>query len=204
MTPWEQFERMSLEKIFQPGKKIIDIGGGLRLSRENNNRLSDRNQWVQPLLAQVDYKVMDKVADYHPDIVGDIHHLPFADNTIDSIICIAVLEHVEEPWIAAQEMHRVLKTDGTAFVYVPFLYYYHPLKGYYGDFYRYTEEGIGYLFRNFSSLDLSPVRGATETVFNLLPKKISRWIWPSARIIDRLMGKSTSHQTSGFNIFLTK
>ena len=29
----------------------------------------------------VDYKIMDVVPDYNPDIVGDIHNMPFADNS---------------------------------------------------------------------------------------------------------------------------
>jgi len=57
----------------------------------------------------VDYKILDQVGDYCPDIVGDIHNLPFLDNSQEAIICIAVLEHVENPIKAMEEMYRTLK-----------------------------------------------------------------------------------------------
>ena len=63
-------------------------------------------------IKRVDYKILDKVADYSPDIVGDIHELPLEDNSVDAILCSAVLEHVEEPQRAVKEMYRVLKKGG--------------------------------------------------------------------------------------------
>jgi len=55
------------------------------------------------------------------------------------------LEHVENPIKAAREMYRALKPNGYCFVYVPFLYYYHAEKGYYGDFWRFTEDSTKYM-----------------------------------------------------------
>jgi ubiquinone/menaquinone biosynthesis C-methylase UbiE len=94
---WDTFFADKMKQIFTPGKTVIDIGGGLRVDASRNNRESQAPSWLGDYIKKVDYKILDKVADYHPDIVGDIHHLPFADNSVDAIICIAVLEHVEEP-----------------------------------------------------------------------------------------------------------
>jgi ubiquinone/menaquinone biosynthesis C-methylase UbiE len=44
--------------------------------------------------------------------LGDGHALPFADNSIDFVISISVMEHVQYPWIMAKEVMRVLKPGG--------------------------------------------------------------------------------------------
>ena len=121
----EIFLREKISRMFQEKKLVIDIGGGLRVDPQRNNR-GVHNGWALPLITKDNYKILDKVADYHPDIVGDIHHLPFADNSIDAIICIYVLEHVEDPQLAVREMLRVLKPGGFCYVQTPFLFYYHP------------------------------------------------------------------------------
>ena len=92
---------------------------------------------------------MDPVPDYNPDIIGDIHNLPLENESIDAIICIAVLEHIKNPFKAFEEMYRVLKKGGYCFIYVPFLYRYHAQNGYYGDFWRYTEDSIKHLSEKF-------------------------------------------------------
>ena len=159
MIKWDTFFKEKIVRIFSDKKTVIDIGGGLRIDISKNNRIDESRAWIRPYASKVDYKVMDPVPTYHPDIVGDIHKMPFADNSIDAIICIAVLEHVENPILAAAEIKRVLKTGGYAFVYVPFLYYYHAEKGYYGDYWRFTKDTIAFLFKGFKTVEISPVRG---------------------------------------------
>ena len=139
MTSWDKFSREKLLRIFQEKKSVIDIGGGLRVLKEKGNRYDTSREWIRPYLEKVDYKILDPVSDYGPDIVGDIHNLPFEDSSQEAILCIAVLEHVEDPFKAVFEMRRVLKPGGYLFVYAPFLYYYHAEKGYYKDFWRFTE-----------------------------------------------------------------
>ncbi len=195
------FFKTQITKIFTDKVTVIDIGGGLRIDPEKNNR-SRENEWLVPLKEKVSYKVLDKVADYHPDIVGDIHNLPFPDNSVDALVCISVLEHVEEPQKAVREMHRVLKPGGYCYIYAPFLFYYHPEKGYYGDYYRFTVEGIKYMTRDFSSVEVRNAKGALATVMNLFPalsKKVSFFSW-----LDSLLGKADSNQTSGYHAFCVK
>ena len=95
MNEWNTFFREKAKKIFEEKSEVIDIGGTLGLDGSKSNRLKGQNQWLQEYLPQVSYKVLDKVGDFQPDIVGDIHDLPFADNSVDAIICSSVLEHVE-------------------------------------------------------------------------------------------------------------
>ena len=195
------FFKNAMQVLFKNSAKVVDIGGGLRIDPKKNNR-SLQNTWLKPLVEQVDYCVLDKVSSYNPDVIGDIHNLPFKDNSVDAFICISVLEHVEEPQKAMKEMYRVLKPGGYCYLWVPFLFYYHPEKGYYQDFYRFTIDGVKYLARDFSSVETCNSRGALATVFNLFPIFSKRTEFFS--FFDRLLGKSESNQTSGYHVLCIK
>ncbi len=195
------FFKKQITRIFAEKKVIIDIGGGLRIDQARNNRYEEGYTWIHPYLDTVDYKVLDKVSDFNPDIVGDIHALPLPDESVDAIVCIAVLEHVEEPQKAVREMHRVLKPGGYCFIFAPFLYYYHAEKGYYGDFYRFTEDGMWYMTKEFSSVEIDPVRGPITTLLNLIPFFSKRTGWAS--FLDRF-ARPGSKQVSGCNVFCIK
>jgi SAM-dependent methyltransferase len=204
MRPWEQFFRDKMIKIFNRGGMVIDVGGGLRVVKEKNNRYDPKREWLRPYLSKVDYKILDVVPTYHPDIVGDIHHLPFKDNSIDSVICIAVLQHVEEPAQAMKEIHRVLKPGGQAFIYVPFLYYYHAEKGYYKDYWRFTKDSLEYLSRAFGKIELQSIRGAVETWIKISPLGRFSFMNQIGYMLDLVFKKLKSNQVSGYNVFLTK
>jgi len=203
-APWDVFFEEKIKIVFSESKTVIDIGGGLRIAKDKNNRYNPKNEWLRPLVEKVDYKVLDPVPDYHPDIVGDIHALPFGDNSIDAILCIAVLEHVKNPFLAMQEMHRVLKPGGLLYLYVPFLYYYHPMKPYYEDYWRFTRDGLGELAKEFTRYELQSVRGAVETWLYLSPLGRIKILNRFACWIDRLSGKIRSNQTSGYCLYAVK
>ena len=146
---------------------------------------------------------MNPVPDYGADIIGDIHKMPFPDNSQEAIICCAVLEHVENPFLAVSEIYRTLKPGGYCYAFVPFLYYYHvPKSGEYKDYWRFTEDGTRHLFRQFKTLELSTGRGAIETWLHLNPAtqkltKLGNWL-------DRVLQKTQTKQTSGYSVFLIK
>jgi SAM-dependent methyltransferase len=56
-----------------------------------------------------------------PLLAGDVHHLPFADNTLGAYLSFGVLEHFEhgmEP--ALREAYRVLKPGGVLVLTIPY------------------------------------------------------------------------------------
>lgn len=201
---WDLFFREKILKIFTENKKIIDIGGGLRLLKNRGNRYEPKNSWLIPYLDKVDYKIMDPVPDYNPDIIGDIHHMPFADNSQEAVLCFAILEHVEDPFLACREIYRVLKTGGQCLIYVPFLYYFHAEKGYYSDYWRFTKDAFPLLFKNFSSLEIQGVRGALSTWLHLSPLGHYKIINNLADFLDKIFKKDKSNQVSGYFVFLVK
>jgi SAM-dependent methyltransferase len=158
---------------------------------------------LKPFLEKLSYQVMDPVDTYHPDIVGDVMQMPMEDASYDGITCIAVLEHVPRPWDAVKEMYRVLKPGGGLILYVPFLYPYHAMTGYYGDFFRYSEEAIRSLCEPFRSVEVCPVRGPAETIANLLPGRLRKICSPIGRWVDKIRPGS-GKQVSGFYVLAIK
>jgi SAM-dependent methyltransferase len=199
--PWDLFFEEKIKKIFTEKKYIIDIGGGLRIMPTKNNRERE-HYWIDKYLKNVKYIVLDKVADYNPDIVGDIHNLSLKDNSVDAVICMNVLEHVEDPQKAIKEIYRVLKSGGYCYFDTPFVFYYHPEVGYYKDFFRFTRDAWEYLTRDFKSTEIQNVRGAISTVMNMFPlfSKKTRFF----DFLDVIFGKQNSNQTSAYRVFCIK
>jgi SAM-dependent methyltransferase len=203
-SPWDTFFRDKVQKIFAEKKSAIDIGGGLRALQGRGNRYDPARAWIAPLLARVDYKILDPVPDYQPDVVGDIHALPFADNSQDAYFCLAILEHVEDPKRACREMYRTLSSGGYCLLYVPFLYYYHAEQGYYHDYWRFTEDSLRLLFKDFTHFEIQRVRGAIETWLRISPLGKYGFVISCARWLDRVTGKAASKQVSGYYVFAIK
>ena len=68
------------------------------------------------------------------DVVADAYELPYADACAEAVHCEAVLEHLEFPERAVEEMHRVLKPGGLAFFATPFLQSFHGYPDHYQNF----------------------------------------------------------------------
>lgn len=194
MTAWDKFFDEKIREISKENY-VLDVGGGTKFGKGMKE--------YEPLFAGKKYITMDKEPTYQPDVVGDIHNIPLESNSVDAVICKAVLEHVEDPPKAIAEVHRILKPAGKALFYVPFLYPYHAKKGVYKDFYRFSKDGIEYLFRNFSKLEYIRVRDFFEMWFNLLPRPFNQPARIFGRLLDKLIS-SGGNQTSGFNIFAIK
>jgi len=192
---WETFFDECIREIAKENI-ILDIGSGSPFQKEMGK--------YKGLFEGCKYYSLDCTIQYHPDVVGDAHNLPFKEGSMDALICKAVLEHVPEPQKVVKEMYRVLRKSGKAFVYVPFLFYYH---GYaFGDYYRFTKDAIGYMFRDFKEVEFIPVRGVVGIINLLIPftPKNSRL----ANFFDKLLGKTKysffKNNTSGYNIFAVK
>jgi glycosyltransferase involved in cell wall biosynthesis/GT2 family glycosyltransferase/SAM-dependent methyltransferase len=78
------------------------------------------------------------------DALGDIHHLPFADNAFDFVFSQAVFEHVRNPFAAAAELVRVTRPGGLIVTEVAFL---QPLHAVPYHYFNMTQWGAEELFR---------------------------------------------------------
>lgn len=96
-------------------------------------------------------------------VIGPLEDMPFPDASFDTILCNAVLEHVERVDDVVAELARVLRPGGHAIFSVPFLQPYHECPR---DFRRYTKEGLVALgaAAGLEAVEVNPVHSAAQTV----------------------------------------
>jgi SAM-dependent methyltransferase len=99
---------------------------------------------------------LDFLAYENVDIVADIHNLPFIDNSVDCIVSIAVLEHVQNPKVVIEEIFRTLKPGGMIISVVPFMQPFHASPH---DYQRYTLPGLEHLHIKFTKVESGVISG---------------------------------------------
>ncbi|XOB42197.1 MAG: class I SAM-dependent methyltransferase [Candidatus Nealsonbacteria bacterium] len=185
MTKWEKFFDEKIKEIAQQ-KIVFDIGGSKRF----NKALSSYEKYFH----NCDYKTIDIDSKCEPDILADAHNLPIADDSSDGVICKSTLEHTKNPIQVVEEIYRILKKGGKHFITAPFLTPYHG-----NDYWRFTEDGIKYLFRKFSKMEFCPTTHCFESVFTFLKAPFL------GRLLDKITIKYQSgKQVGGYFIFLIK
>ncbi len=68
------------------------------------------------------YAPLIKLAKKHPNIPilrFDLLECPLPDNSLDAVVLINVLEHIENDNLALKQIHRILKSGGVAIIEVP-------------------------------------------------------------------------------------
>jgi SAM-dependent methyltransferase len=180
---------------------VLDIGAFSRFGKE-----------LSPLRTFFDGKRYIAAA-YNPKMVygadnadchQDIEAMTFKDASFDAVICIEVLEHVQRPWLAAEEIWRVLRPGGRLMVTTPFIHGFHGKGGKdqsqenYPDYWRYTHQGLELLFNRFSTLSVTPLHGPLEArlvslkLLGLIKFRPVRWLVdrgerPSPNFAQRFM-----------------
>ncbi len=55
-----------------------------------------------------------------PVVLGSVMELPFAENTVDIVICLDLIEHLDDESALLNEVYRVLKANGKLILTTPF------------------------------------------------------------------------------------
>jgi ubiquinone/menaquinone biosynthesis C-methylase UbiE len=184
--------------IIAKEKDILDVGGGERFTKwlaEYKNLFLDTN-----------YKTLDIDKSTGADIIGDIHDIPLKDNSMDAVICSSVLEHVENPALAIKEIYRILKPNGKLFVYVPSIYPYHARKNHYSDYWRFFDDTLRILFRDFSRIEIVKRGGYFKAMSFFIPfqHKLRFVLDPVADFLDKLLKTEKRSTTAGYYIYAVK
>jgi SAM-dependent methyltransferase len=105
---------------------VLDLGGGPAAS-------------YRTFLPGSNYRItsVDISKDESPDVVLDLESspLPFAAESFDTVLAFNLLEHIYNHDHVLNEVARVLRHNGTFYLWVPFLIGYHADPG---DYFRYT------------------------------------------------------------------
>jgi SAM-dependent methyltransferase len=98
------------------------------------------------------------------DVLGIGQDLPFRDDSFDAALSIAVLEHVNDPFLCAKELIRVVKPGGKIFTIIPFLQAEH---GYPSHYFNATRFGVRELFKDGTELEVHFLERSNQPVFTV-------------------------------------
>jgi SAM-dependent methyltransferase len=147
--------------------KVLDVGSGKAPYRKF---FVNASQYIR--LDNRDYPGIDMTADITKKI-------PLANDSIDSIVCFQVLEHVIEPGKAIKEMHRVLKKQGVCLLTTHMAA---PLHGEPYDYYRFSKYALKELFKDFSYVEIHENGGAALSIMQLI-------VWGVSEKLPRIISK---------------
>ena len=106
----EQKEKLNTIKDYLPEKgDVLDAGSGTGVSKQFLNKSVN--------ITAID--ISEELLNLNPiekKIIGDVENMPFEKNQFDHIICLTVLQDVNDKQKAINELSRVLKTNGTLFI----------------------------------------------------------------------------------------
>jgi len=139
--------------------KVLDIGCG-----------------EKPYYKFVKHKVEKYVGLDHPetphpkeniDVFATAYSIPFESNYFDVAILTQVIEHLEDPQKALNEINRVLKKRGVLILAWPFLYPIHEAPR---DFFRYTSYGMQSMaeMAGYEVQKIVPASGFWITLFGFI------------------------------------
>lgn len=92
------------------------------------------------------------------DVFATAYDTTLPDQFADTVLCTMVLEHLEEPQQAMNEMFRITKPGGYLILAVPLFWHLHEEPR---DFFRYTKYGIEHLFKTagYRTVEIRPLAG---------------------------------------------
>ena len=122
-------------------KRILELGSGKKYKGRHDYSakffFDNSNEFIQSDIVQA----------YGHEIV-DVTNMKYGDE-FDVILCANVLEHVFDFRKAIENIHKALKPNGTAIIFVPAFY---PLHDEPTDYWRFTEHSIRKLLQKFNKV----------------------------------------------------
>jgi len=132
------------------GLRVLDVGCG--------------DKPYEPYFATAREYVGVDIDNPHADVSAPAEELPFEDASFDLVLCIQLLEHVDDPGRAVRELHRVAKPGGRVLAATHGSYVYHPGPA---DHWRWTHTGLRRLFEgagDWRSVEVEPGAGTAAAL----------------------------------------
>ena len=83
------------------------------------------------------------------DRILNLHNIALEENTVGTVLCLDTLEHVEHPYRAIEEIHRVLKPNGMVIISSVMNY---PIHDFPCDYWRFTPEAFRSILKPFPNV----------------------------------------------------
>lgn len=190
-----QFNEELLLSMLTNYSEVLDIGSSLR----------NKSGMVKNVALRLDTLDINNYSNY-PDIQMDLCekvNLP-DDLKYDIIFCFSILEHCYDPFVASENLFRMLKRDSRIIGSVPFLFPFHcPENLQYQDYFRFTKHSFAALFPQARQINLYPMRGRVGAGLNIISQRYKdvcerklRKFTTKLNLIDQIR---KPEQTSGFH-----
>ncbi len=115
----EHLARYAWATQFAPGRRVLDAACGMGYG---STALSAAGA-SEVVGVDLDKDVIaDLNANAPPSVafeVGDLRSLPYNDDDFDLVTCFEAIEHVDDPELVLDELHRVLRPDGLLVLSTP-------------------------------------------------------------------------------------
>ena len=151
----ELFEKFKNQGNYQ---KMLEVGGSF----------SHNSQVLFPELEYYNLDIEDNPD--LPTIVGDItqENSSLEAESFDLIVSHQTFEHINQPWLAAREMTRLLKPGGLCYVSTHWAWRYHPVPI---DYWRFSPDCLEFIFDGLIKI---------EANFNSSHRRLDiRGLWPN-------------------------
>ena len=154
-----------IRNIIKPPSPTFNRGSCQRIQHfitelEKKQVILNFGSGTQPHFADNVYNV-DLFPYNNIDIICPIDVIPFKRNSVDMIICVAVLEHVKNPQGIVQKFYEMLKDGGRIYVEIPFMQGIHADPY---DFQRFTSDGLRVLLSSFKEIKLNSCAGPASSL----------------------------------------
>jgi SAM-dependent methyltransferase len=152
LAAWLRAEAEAARRRHPQRYRVLDVGCGVKP--------------YYPFFADGagEYVGVDVDGDSAADLDGSVENLPVGDGAFDLVLCLQVLEHVEDPPRAVRELRRVVAPGGRVLASAHGVQVYHPAPH---DLWRWTHAGIERLFRangDWASVTVRPASGTAACV----------------------------------------
>ncbi len=126
------------------------------------------------------------------DLCGDAAFLPLADESVDTILCTEVMEHVPHPEKTIEEFYRILRPGGTVITTAPFVYPVHDAF----DFFRYSPDGLAAIMKRqgLTVEKIEPLSGDAVTLAAMFNSYWydsgfiwTKWLYPIGLLLRPLL-----------------
>lgn len=190
---------------------VLDIGGEAK---------NYRGKFSPPNDKSISWQIVNIDEDSGADIIASAYDIPLKKNYADIILITEVLEHLEKPEEALQEITRLLKPNGIMVATMPFMYQVH---GDPYDFTRWTATALKNKITNagMTVTNIEPMGGTWSVVYDTLRSQLYRsskmnkfkfriyhgvlkLLKPLFKFLDRSCIDTNDHITTGWAVLARK